>query len=80
MKEYAGGELFPGPRIEYLGVEDVKEGKEKDKMFSMKKISWRRILMALSLVALLGVASCGAHAGGHVGGVGGDVGASAGSR
>ncbi len=49
-------------------------------MFSFKKISLKRIALAISLVALLGVASCGAHAGGHIGGVGGDVGASAGKR
>ncbi len=31
------------------------------------KLSWKRILMALSLVALLGVASCGGQVGGHIG-------------
>ena len=58
---------------------DIQPLKGGSSMFSIKKSSWKRILMALSLVALLGVASCGAHAGGHVGGVGGDVGGSAGS-
>ncbi len=43
-------------------------------MFSFKRISWKKIALAISLVAMLGVASCAAHVGGHVGPVGGEVG------
>ncbi len=43
-------------------------------MFSSTRKYLKKVVLALSLVALLGVASCGAHAGGHVGGVGGEIG------
>jgi len=47
---------------ENASVKILKEGEFQ--MVSGKKLSWQRILMALSLVALLGVASCGTHIGG----------------
>ncbi len=43
-------------------------------MFSLKMISWRKIALAVSLLAMLGAASCSGHAGGNVGGAGGSVG------
>ncbi len=52
-----------------------KFGKEGgSQMFSSMRIYLKKFALALSLLALLGVASCGAHAGGHVGGVGGEIG------
>ncbi len=37
-------------------------------MFSLRKISLKKLALAISLVAMLGVASCGVHVGGHIGG------------
>ena len=44
-------------------------------MFSLKMISLKRLSLAISLVAILGVASCGVHVGGHVGSHHGEIGA-----
>ncbi len=47
-------------------------------MFSLKMISWKRIALVISLMAMLGIASCEAHVGGNVGGHGGEVGGAVG--
>ncbi len=36
-------------------------------MFSLRKISLKKLALVISLVAMLGVASCGVHVGGHIG-------------
>ncbi len=36
-------------------------------MFSLKMISLKKLALVISLVAMLGVASCGVHVGGHIG-------------
>ncbi len=43
-------------------------------MFSLKMISWKKIALVISLMAMLGIASCEAHVGGNVGKHGGEVG------
>jgi hypothetical protein len=44
-------------------------------MFSLRMISLKKLALAISLVAMLGVASCGVHVGGHVGSHHGEIGA-----
>ncbi len=47
-------------------------------MFSLKNISLKKIALVISLMAMLGIASCEAHVGGSVGGHGGEVGGAVG--
>ncbi len=47
-------------------------------MYYLKMISLRKLVLAISLLAMLGVASCGAHAGGNVGHHSGEIGGSIG--
>lgn len=44
-------------------------------MFSLKMISLKKLALAISLVAMLGAGSCGAHVGGHIGKHHGEIGA-----
>ncbi len=37
------------------------------RMFSLRKISLKKLALVISLVAMLEVASCGVHVGGHIG-------------
>ncbi len=49
--------------------------KRGSQMFSVKKVSLKKLALAIALVAMLGVASCGVHVGGHVGKHHGEIGA-----